>query len=144
MSDITFCLDGTLYGVASSGSHWLYRINLATGAASKVGTGSDATFGGGGLACEAATIYNMEAAKLFSFGTSGNRALISTSLPVAMDSADFWQGTLYAVNTDKGIPASTRLVTIDTATGATTFLSGSNSVNNLDGIAFEPMAIGTE
>jgi hypothetical protein len=48
------------------------------------------------------------------------------------------------MNTDKAIPAATRLVTIDTTTGATTFLSASNSVDNLDGIAFEPVATGTE
>jgi hypothetical protein len=97
MSDITFCPDGTLYGVSSAGTHWLYSINLATGAATKVGTGSDSfSFGGGGLACDAATIYNMEGTELFAFDTSGNRALISSSLPPSMNSADFWQGTLYA------------------------------------------------
>lgn len=57
MSDITFDrTTGILYGLHSANDHWLYTINLATGAATQVGTGTRMDFGGGGLAASAAGV----------------------------------------------------------------------------------------
>src|SRR6202011_484153 len=49
MADITFDrTTGILYGAHSNGDGWLYTINLATGAATKVGTGTRVNIGGDG------------------------------------------------------------------------------------------------
>jgi hypothetical protein len=140
---------GTLYGyhLGRTGDHWLYTINLATGAATKVGTGSRPFSKGEGLAADATgTIWGTPngcpGGDLDTFSkTTGVATVVATlsNCPIvsadsninalAFDSA----GALFGIND----PTShTHLVIINTTTGVLTDQGA--SVDNLDALAFAP------
>jgi hypothetical protein len=139
----------TLYGyhLGRTGDHWLYTINLATGAATKVGTGSRPVSIGEGLAADATgTIWGTPngcpGGDLDTFSkTTGVATVVATlsNCPIvsadsninalAFDSA----GALFGIND----PTShTHLVIINTTTGVLTDQGA--SVDNLDALAFAP------
>ncbi len=149
-ADITFDpTTGTLYGSHSRGDHWLYTINLATGAATEVGTGSVTNRFGLGLAADAGgTIWGTPdgCVELDTFSKTTGVATFVAALSgcpfgvpdgainsLAFDST----GTLFGINIHTGSsPAPTHLVIINTTTGVVTDQGA--SVNNLDALAFQP------
>ena len=145
MADITFDpTTGQLYGLNAAGDQGLYRINTATGAATFVG-GASADFGGSGLAASLtgtlfATPDGVTAANptLQTINkATGVRTVVGTlsgaTFPVH-NALDFNStGVLYGVESNRGGPTSTRLVTINTATAVVTVLG--TSVPDLDALA---------
>jgi PEP-CTERM motif len=150
MSDITFTSDGTLYGWHAAGNHSLYRINLATGAATLVGTSDvSSQFGGGALAASlSGTIFatpdsatnppgtlrtvDRTTGLTTYVGTLSGAPLMSGS-SIIINSMDFSSsGVLYGINSNQ-FPANTHLVRIDTSTAAITDVGP--SANFLDGLA---------
>jgi hypothetical protein len=162
LADIKFDpTSGILYGLHSGGfntnsDRWLHTINLATGAATKVGTGSRPESGGEGLAANSAGVLyatpdgNSTTPTLRTLDkTTGNATVVAplagpvTPLVIgalAFDSSD----ALFGIQTDQG-PSSqsgiahTHLVKIDTSTGAVTNLG--QTVDNADAIAIIPGGI---
>jgi hypothetical protein len=151
-ADITFDpTTGTLYGQHAPGDDWLYTINLTTGTATKVGTGTCNTCFGEGLAADASgTIWGTPdgcGGHLDTFSKtngvmtvvaplsgcpfgSGNSSGINS---LAFDST----GTLYGINNNEGRPSLCHLVIINTTTGVVTDQGA--SVDNLDALAFRPV-----
>jgi hypothetical protein len=148
-ADITFDpTTGTLYGQNSSvGDGWLYTIDLTTGTATKVGTGTRAVTGGGLAADASGTIWGTPTncpGPLDTFskinGTATLVAILSNcpiSRSGAINALAFdSKGTLYGIDADRGGVSHTHLVTINTATGVVT--DQGKSVNDLDALAFQP------
>jgi hypothetical protein len=148
MSDITFDpLTGTLYGWRSGDDHGLYEINKTNGTATLVGGETD-DFGGGGLAADLdGTFFStydgqtgIPSGHLFSLDKPNGASTIVDLLSgpfsiIIINAMDFNSGgALFGVQTARGNPALTNLVTIDPATAAMTNLG--QSVNDLDAIAF--------
>jgi hypothetical protein len=148
MADITFTPDGTLFGWHSAGNHSLYTINLTTGAATLVATSNINTrFGGGGLASSSSGVIfstpdgtTNPPGNLFTIDrTTGQAALIAplSGGPVGDNVINAMafnsQGILFGINTDRGFPAATHLVRINTTTGAITDVGA--TPDNLDALA---------
>jgi hypothetical protein len=152
ISDISFRSDATLFGYQGSGSgpRSLFTINLSNGAATAVGANDLTNTSGGGLA------FNLVNTALYLSATHDTGTLDTlnpstgartagptlTGSPIdaaaegslnalAIDAA----GTLYAVDSDRNDPSTSRLVTVDTGTGAITDLGALPA--NTDGIAFQ-------
>jgi hypothetical protein len=139
----------TLYGyhLGAGSDHWLYTINLATGLATKVGTGSRTLSAGEGLAADATgTIWgtpDLCPGPLDTFDKTTGVATVVAILSncplvsrfsainaLAFDST----GTLFGINDPP--PFHTHLVIINTTTGVVTDQGA--SVDNLDALAFTP------
>ena len=140
MSDIKFDrTTGILYGLHASNDHWLYTINLATGAATKVGVGSRLDFGGGGLAVSAAgTMFatpdgNVQTPPVLAptlrtvNKATGDETVVAAlsggPLPRIINALDFDSSlVLFGIQTtDMGVhPTTTHLVRIDTGTAVVT------------------------
>jgi len=155
LADLTFNpITGILYGWQSGGNHQLHTVNLITGAATPVpGAPATSDAGGGGLAMNALallyvtpdgqsaanpTIQQLDPSDGSSIsGNTLTPGFVGTSTINAMAFDPF--GTLFGVNTDRGGPALTHLVTINPATGFMTDVGP--SVDNLDAIAFYIAAV---
>jgi hypothetical protein len=149
MADLTFDpTTGILYGWQSAADHSLYRINLASGVATLVGPSGVSGvngFGGGGLAANAAgTLYEAPTGAngdLYTINkTSGLATKVATLTGApfpsgAIDAMAFSDGTLYAINIDRGNTFSADLVTINTTTGVIT--NRGTTAFGLDAIAFQ-------
>jgi hypothetical protein len=152
MADLTFAPNGTLFGWESAGTHHLASVNLTTGAATLIGPGLGAgLFGGEGLAARAdGTLFstpdgNSGPGTLRTVNaTTGLSTIVGslTGLPagfLAINSMDFdSSGGLFGILTNSGLPASTRLVTINQTTGAVTVLG--TTPNDLDTFAIQHTA----
>ena len=148
-ADITFDrTTGILYGAHSAFDHWLYTINLATGAATKVGTGTRVDFGGAGLAANAAGAMfatpdgdtNLNPTLRTVDKTTGNETVVAAltggPLPHIIDAMDFdSSGVLFGIQTTDGnlSPALTHLVKIDILTAVVTDVGP--TVNDADALA---------
>jgi hypothetical protein len=142
MADIGFDSSGHLYGIGSKGGPQLYSIDLLTGQATIVGSGSGLTSTtGGGLAISPSSVfYGTPTSTRFGTYDSTTGAFSNIANPVkpgggAYAALDFDGNVLYGLNSGTGTPPSTHLVTIDTLTGTVTDLGG--SVPALDAIAFQ-------
>jgi hypothetical protein len=149
-ADITFGPTGILYGWEAAGSHNMYTINTATGAATLVGSSGNPGFGGGALAANAAgVIYSMPnsatnppgtlqtvspttGALTFVANLSGAPLLSFGGMVINAASFDEF-GVLWGINTAQGGAFNTHLVTINPATGEIT--DAGRSVDRLDAIA---------
>jgi hypothetical protein len=142
MADIAFDAAGNLFGVGSVGGPQLYSINIATGKATLVGTGTGLTStGGGGLAISpTGTYFGTPTTSRFGTYDPTTGAFTNITNPVKPAGAGYGalafdpSGTLYGLNVGTGAPATTHLVTM-TAAGAVTDLGA--SVLGLDAIAFQ-------
>jgi DNA-binding beta-propeller fold protein YncE len=125
-SDIAFDSSGTLY-IWLPSSRQIATVNIATGAITKLGEpGTPDTTGG--LAIDARGVaFVVSSGALGTLDTVDLRTgairegpkLSGAPFPAGINSMSFsLSGLLLAVNTNAGAPAATRLVTINTATGA--------------------------
>lgn len=138
---------GIFYGVQSADDHWLYTINLTTGAATKVGVGNKADYGGDGLAVTAGgTMFNTPDGNYNpTFGAPTIRTVNKTDgtetfvaflnggpTPRNIDAMKFdSSGTLFGIQTDHN--SHTNLVLINTTSGLLTTVGPSAS--SLDALA---------
>lgn len=157
MQDLEFRADGTLFGFCNQ---TLFVINPATGQATPIGTDpytSTSDFGGGGLAFT--PLLNPNAAlwvaarqtlgHIFRVDPTTGRVLQALQLTGGLDEEAFaglttdQNGTLLAAGSGipagPGQPVPTRLVSINTTTGAITTLGA--LPNNTDAITLELVAI---
>jgi hypothetical protein len=126
-SDIGFAPDGTLYMWLPEISR-VARVDLETGATTPLGPSGIKGVEGGGLAVDSTG----ETALVAATGATGTLDSIDLKTGVARRGPSLTRaphgdsienltfspsGTLYAVNSNAGTPASTALVTIDTETG---------------------------
>lgn len=146
-ADLTFAVDGTLYGWIEPGDQ-LATIDLTTGAATLVGPSGLNTFGSGIAMSSASDLY------LTGGGDDGTLNIINTttgmtdslialvggsglSQPINALSFDAG-GTLFGSRGTNCFPClSADLLAIDTTTGNITVLG--QSVNKLDAIVFHPL-----
>jgi hypothetical protein len=148
MADLTFS-KGTLYGIDVLNPN-LYRINPATGAAVQVGQSgiSGFTLGGALAANPAGTLFAAPvgaSAGLYTLDpNTGVATLVAnlTGAPIpdgSINAMDFdSSGSLFAANSNRGLPALVDLVRINPATGQVTNIGP--SIDNLDALAFQPPA----
>jgi len=141
MADLAFDAAGNLYGVGSIGGPQLYSINTATAQATVIGgTGLTSTSGGGlAISPDTSTFFGTPTSSRFGTYNSGDGTYTNIAAPTrpvggAYAALDFDGTTLYGLNLGPGPALETRLVTIDTTTGAVTELGA--SVAALDAIAF--------
>jgi DNA-binding beta-propeller fold protein YncE len=141
--DITFTPDGALFGWLQPTSNDLATIDKSTGAASIVGNSGITTVGSGLASSPDGVLYHaaLDDGPLWTINRATGAATVvadlngteSLQIPgLSFDAA----GTLFGAWLDYGStgPRPSRLLTIDTFTGALTFLGP--SVNRLDAIAF--------
>jgi hypothetical protein len=146
MADIAFDpTTGVLYGWAEPCNHDLYRIDIATGQATKVGDSGLTTFGSG-IAIDATGRILLAGGGAMGLlhavdSTTGIPTVVATlsGSSVANISALAFDasGTLFGSllnNAEPGRPS--RLITIDPTTGLIT--DRGPSINSLDAIAFQP------
>ena len=139
--DITFTPDGALFGWLQPTSNDLATIDKSTGAASIVGDSAIATVGSGLASSSDGVLYHaaLDSGPLWTI----NRATGAATVVADLNGTDSLQipglsfdagGTLFGAWLDYGStgPRPSRLLTIDTGTGALTFLGP--SVNRLDAI----------
>jgi Repeat of unknown function (DUF6923) len=146
MTDLAFDQSGNLYGIGSSGGANLYSINLSTGQATEIGSGSGVSFTeGGGLAISSGDIF-YAAPVPSDYGTYDSTTGAYTQIAAPATPAGggsyaalaFDGSTLYGDNLVPGpTGGATHLVTIDPTTGNVTDLGA--SVIHLDAIAFQPV-----
>ncbi len=149
MADITFDrTTGILYGARSASDGWLYIVSLATGAATKVGTGtrSGGSEGNGLAANFAGTLFNvLNRTGLYVVNkTDGTETLVGALIggpqPPVIDAMDFdSSGVLFGIQiANTGLdrnpnPLLTHLVKINTSTAVVTDVGP--TVNNADALA---------
>jgi hypothetical protein len=145
-SDLSFNSAGVLFAWRQN-LNVLATVNLATGVPTSLGASGIAGTTGGGLAINAGGTAFLSATTATGTldtvntatgaGTTGP-AITGAPFTNAMNSMAFNGATLFAVNSNNGGVASTRLVQINTATGAVTNIGA--LPNDTDAIAFGPAA----
>jgi len=146
MADIAFDSAGNLYGVSAGLSADLYSINIATGAATRIGAANVGAPVGGGISINSSGIaYSSPTDVLFGTfdrNTGAFNFINNPGLPLGAGSAysafafNPANNLLYGVNLNTNSPFQARLVTLNTSTGAATDLGA--TVTALDAIAFTP------
>ena len=146
MADIAFDSAGNLYGVSSGLTADLYTINIATGAATIVGTSGILSTTGGGIAINSSGVaYSSPTDVLFGTfdrNTGAFNFINNPGLPLGAGSAysalafNPANSLLYGINLNTNSPFQARLVTLNTSTAAATDLGA--TVTSLDAIAFTP------
>lgn len=128
-------ISGTLYWAAGRGNDSLYTLNLATGAATLVGSyGIDDLF---------ALAYNNSDGQLYAQATSGNvyRLNPTTAAPTLVGSNGVYPGGMeYRTDTGQLIlvgAGNGSFYTVDTTTGAATLLASQGFINDND-VAYDP------
>lgn len=139
MADLAFDAAGNLYGIGSIGGPQLYSINTATAQATVIGGTGLTSTSGGGLAINAGVFFGTPTLSRFGTYDSGTGAFTNITNPTkpvggGYAALDLDGASLYGLNLGPGPALETRLVTIDTTTGAVTELGA--SVAALDAIAF--------
>jgi len=133
---------GIMYGVSGFNQKF-YTVNLATGAATQIGSTGIGFQNGGGLACTSAgVLYGVNNFSTYTYSkTTGKATFIGLNLLADLiRAADFdSRGTFYGLEGGGGIDNNHLrfLVTINLTTGLGT-LVGAISINDLDGLAFIP------
>jgi hypothetical protein len=140
-SDLSFNAAGTLFAWRQN-LNQLATVNLATGVPTSLGASGIAGIAGGGLAINGAGTAFLSATgangtldtvnTATGAGTTGPAITGAAIFPASMNAMAFSGATLFAVNSDNG--GVTRLVTINTATGAATLIGA--LPNFTDGMAF--------
>lgn len=164
VGDIAFDSSGTLFAWSGGGgSNSLATVDLSTGLATTVGPsgvpGGTAcpavgpANGGNGLSFSGGILYVSPkgvAGALYSVNTSTGAATAGPTMsgaPIttcgALDSmATSSTGTLFAIDTDRSSsPTTSRLVTINTSTGAITQVAALDLPGDADGLAFQAVSV---
>lgn len=145
--DLAFSSTGVLFGTRTIGGN-LFTVNLATGTGTLIGASGIATGSSGhGMAMSSAgTLFTVPDAQfLYTFNTGtgvATQGVAVTGGPFNqnINAMDFnTAGTLFAVNTNNSLPASTHLVTLNTSTGVITDIGA--SIDDLDAISFQTIAV---